>query len=45
MAHSGAGNGSGVLIDASNSLYRPESLKTDGPYHTIELRVKGRKTS
>jgi VWFA-related protein len=24
-------------------LYRPEPLKTDGMYHTFELRVKGRK--
>jgi hypothetical protein len=24
-------------------LYRPEPLKTDGLYHTFELRVKGRK--
>ena len=26
-----------------NIFYRPEPLKTDGQYHTVELRVKGRK--
>jgi VWFA-related protein len=26
-----------------NVFYRPEPLKTDGLYHTVELRVKGRK--
>lgn len=26
-----------------NIFYRPEPLKTDGLYHTVELRVKGRK--
>ena len=26
-----------------NIFYRPEPLKTDGLYHTIELKVKGRK--
>ena len=26
-----------------NIFYRPEPLKTDGLYHTVDLRVKGRK--
>jgi len=26
-----------------NIFYRPEPLKTDGMYHTVDLRVKGRK--
>jgi VWFA-related protein len=26
-----------------NVFYRPDPLKTDGLYHTVELRVKGRK--
>jgi VWFA-related protein len=26
-----------------NVFYRPEPLKTDGQYHTVDLRVKGRK--
>ena len=26
-----------------NIFYRPEPLKTDGQYHTVELRVRGRK--
>ncbi|HJT88491.1 MAG TPA: VWA domain-containing protein [Bryobacteraceae bacterium] len=26
-----------------NIFYRPDPLKTDGAYHTVELRVKGRK--
>ena len=26
-----------------NMLYRPEPLKTDGLYHAIDVRVKGRK--
>ena len=26
-----------------NIFYRPEPLKTDGQYHTVELRVKGRR--
>ena len=26
-----------------NVFYRPEPLKTDGMYHTVDLRVKGRK--
>ena len=26
-----------------NIFYRPEPLKTDGLYHAVELKVKGRK--
>ena len=26
-----------------NVFYRPEPLKTDGLYHTVDLKVKGRK--
>ena len=26
-----------------NLFYRPEPLKTDGQYHAVEIRVKGRK--
>jgi VWFA-related protein len=26
-----------------NVLYRPEPLKTDGLYHTVDIKVKGRK--
>src|SRR5580704_8848968 len=36
-------NISNELRHQYNIFYRPEPLKTDGLYHTVEIRVKGRK--
>jgi stalled ribosome rescue protein Dom34 len=31
------------LRNQYNIVYRPEPMKSDGKYHTLTLRVKGRK--
>jgi len=36
-------NISNELRHQYNIFYRPEPLKTDGLYHTVEIKVKGRK--